>query len=111
MTLSTLPITPIDEYTTTDLGNARRFADQHGWYVRYSHVWKKWLIYDGERWTEDDTGKVFRIARETVMAIYKEASDASDASQRKAIADHAKRSEVSLELLHERGLVFNQEIG
>ena len=64
MTLSTLPITPIDEYTTTDLGNARRFADQHGWYVRYSHVWKKWLIYDGERWTEDDTGKVFRIRSE-----------------------------------------------
>lgn len=95
MTLSTLPITPIDEYTTTDLGNARRFADQHGWYARYCHVWKKWLIFDGELWVEDETGKVFRLARETVMAIYKEASDASDASQRKAIADHAKRSEAA----------------
>jgi hypothetical protein len=31
----------------TDLGNARRFVRAHGEDLRYVHVWKSWLVWDG----------------------------------------------------------------
>jgi phage/plasmid-associated DNA primase len=80
--------------TLTDLGNAERFVDDHGQSVRYCHAWRKWLVYDGKRRLPDDTGEVGRMMRRTVRgSIYAEASAAEDDKERKAIAEHARRSE------------------
>jgi putative DNA primase/helicase len=79
--------------TLTDLGNAERFIDDHGTDARYCHLWGKWFGYDDKRWIPDDSGIVEAKMKLTVRGIYSEATDAADERDRKAIADHAKRSE------------------
>ena len=77
----------------SDLGNARRLVQRHGHDLRYCHLWRKWLVWDGRRWRSDDSGEIYRRAKETVGAIYREAAAAGDDAERKDIAKHALRSE------------------
>jgi len=77
----------------SDLGNARRLVSRHGGDIRYCYPWAKWLVWDGRRWKLDDSGEIYRRAKETVAAIYREAAAADDATERKDLAKHALRSE------------------
>jgi hypothetical protein len=81
------------DFHRTDVGNAERLVHRHGRNVRYCWLWVKWLIWDGQRWRRDDSGEVFRLAKETVAHIYREAAAAPDDETRKALAGHAMRSE------------------
>jgi putative DNA primase/helicase len=47
-----------------DLANARWLVHMHGDRMRYVMPWKKWLIWDGTRWAVDDTGQVWRYAKQ-----------------------------------------------
>ena len=80
-------------YNVTDLGNARRLVHRHGRNLRYCWLWRKWLVWDGKRWVKDDTGEVYRLAKETVSSIYQEAAAAPNDEARKEIGKHATRSE------------------
>ncbi len=80
-------------HNLTDLGNAERLVARHGDDLRYCHPWRKWLAWDGKRWSIDVSGEVERRAVETVRAIYAEAENADDADERKLIARHASASE------------------
>lgn len=85
-------------YRLTDYGNAERFVARHGRDVRYCKPWKKWLVWDGRRWTVDERGEVGRRAKETIRSIYAEASTVEgegdeDKKRRKDIAAWALRSE------------------
>jgi putative DNA primase/helicase len=88
-------ITGEDEpsFNLTDLGNAARLIHRHGENLRYCWLWGKWLVWGGKRWIKDDTGKVYRLAKETVASIYQEAATSPDEERRKALAKHAMRSE------------------
>jgi putative DNA primase/helicase len=78
----------------TDLGNARRFIAQHHLSVRSIKTQRdKFLIWDGVRWTPDNTGEVERLAKGTVRSLYLEASHASDEDVRDQILKHASKSE------------------
>jgi putative DNA primase/helicase len=77
----------------TDLGNAERFAEQHGSDVRYCHPWGKWLVWDGRRWAIDESGEIVRRAKRTARSIYVEASKVADGDEAKAIAKWAAASE------------------
>lgn len=77
----------------TDMGNAERFVAQHRDSMRYSPQRRKWLLWTGERWELDETGKVYQLAKETVRSIYVEASRAPSKDQSQALAKHAGRSE------------------
>lgn len=77
----------------TDVGNAERFAEQHGADVRYCHQWNKWFVWDGRRWAMDITGEVMRRAKATARSIYAEVSKVSDDDQREALAKWAAASE------------------
>ena len=77
----------------TDLGNAKRFVRDHKGEILYCFTRKKWLIWDGFRWVIDKSGEIRRLAKAAVAGIYKEASDLNDESERKALANHAMRSE------------------
>ncbi|MHC4405412.1 MAG: DNA primase family protein [Planctomycetota bacterium] len=79
----------------SDLGNAKRFARQHGENVRFCHPWGKWLVWDGKRWALDQTAAVERLAEATVKAIWQAAMAESDTKQRQAKARWAARSEES----------------
>lgn len=82
-----------DGFRLTDLGNAERLVAHHGHDLRYCHPWGKWLVYDRRRWAVDASGEVERRAVETVRSIYAEASNEPDDAKRKALVDHARRSE------------------
>jgi putative DNA primase/helicase len=84
---------PTPEYNVTDLGNARRLIHRHGRNLRYCWLWRKWLVWDGKRWVKDDTGEVYRLAKETVSSIYQEAAAAPNDETRKELGKHATRSE------------------
>ncbi|MDP8952455.1 MAG: bifunctional DNA primase/polymerase, partial [Actinomycetota bacterium] len=67
---------PPARFNLTDMGNAERFVARHGQDVRYCYPWSKWLVWTGARWERDDAGRVHRLAKETVRAIYGEAAAA-----------------------------------
>lgn len=77
----------------TDLGNAERLVGRHGRDLRYCHPWKRWLVWDGRRWKDDDTGGARRHARNTVRAILGEAKTIGDDDRRKEHALWALTSE------------------
>lgn len=80
-------------YHTTDLGNGQRLAKRHRTDLRYSHPWKKWLIWDRKRWKLDDVGGIASRAKATVRGIYTEAAKCEDDGIRKALVEHARKSE------------------
>jgi P4 family phage/plasmid primase-like protien len=56
---------------TTDRGHAKRVVKRHGADLHYAHPWKSWLIWDGRRWAEDQTGEAVRRVKETQDWLYK----------------------------------------
>ncbi len=80
-------------YMCTDLGNAQRFADQHGHDFRYVFPWGKWLVWDGRRWKIDDTGEAVRRAKDTARTIFKAAAKAQDEERTKELGKWALRSQ------------------
>jgi putative DNA primase/helicase len=89
---------PFRDFRRTDLGNSERFISRHGENVLYCYAWQKWLVWTGARWERDEGGKVHRLAKATVRSMYQEAADNEDEKERKALADHAKRSEAEARL-------------
>lgn len=88
------PTATPEEPHLTDLGNAKRLVDQHGEDMRYCEALGGWLVWDNTRWTPDLTGETCRRAKQTVLALYVEASHENlDARDRKMLVDHARRSE------------------
>lgn len=82
-----------EEFNATDLGNAKRLVSRHKHQIRYFHVWKKWLVWDGKRWLMDDSGYILRLAKETAKNIYVEATTIHDETHRKMIARWGIQSE------------------
>ncbi len=82
-------------FRLTDYGNAERLVYYHGENIRYCEAMKSWFIWDGKRWKADDCLEIERLAKDTVRRIYNEAGNSDNENQRKAIADHAKRSEAN----------------
>ena len=89
---------PPRSFNLTDLGNAERFVAHHGGNVRYCYPWAKWLLWTGSRWERNDAGRVHRLAKDTVRSIYGEAAAAEDEDRRKALAQHATRSEAEAKI-------------
>jgi putative DNA primase/helicase len=79
----------------TDLGNAERLKERHGDNLRHCHPWKRWLCWDRRVWGQDRTAAIITCATETVRSIYAEAARCSDPEERRALIDHASRSEAA----------------
>lgn len=92
-TTSVTPVEPIGGFRLTDVGNSARFAAMHGHTVRHVKQWGRWLHWNGTRWVDDETGEVVRLARETVDSLYREAAAEPDEMRRKALGQHAVRSD------------------
>jgi putative DNA primase/helicase len=102
------PRASIEGHNLTDLGNARRMVELHGDDFRWCGPWGRFVVYDGKRWKQDDTGAVERMAKDTVRSIYQEAADAGDGDRRKALAKHATRSEAANRLQAMIGLTRSE---
>lgn len=89
-----------DAESRTDLGNARRFIDLHGDDVRYCFKWRCWLVWDGQRWAVDETGRIEQLAKDIPDALWQEASQFNDSTARsfaaKSASEHALRSMLTL---------------
>lgn len=81
------------KFNLTDLGNAERFSGMHKHQVRYCRHWGRWLMWTGQRWMTDETGRIHQLAKETVRSIYAEAAETQDDERRKAIVKYARSSE------------------
>lgn len=77
----------------TDLGNARRLVRLFGDGLRYCPQWGSWLTWDGRRWLEDQNGEVYRRAKRTALSIGREAADAVDIDEGKALLRFALDTE------------------
>jgi putative DNA primase/helicase len=82
----------------TDLGNARRFIKRHGKSIRFIPEWGKWIVWNGSRWDIDNDGAAMRLAKDTVEAMYEEASKLASNAQRDALLKHAIRSQAEARL-------------
>lgn len=83
----------LDEHLT-DMGNARRFISQHQHHVRAIMVKRRpWYVWDAQRWVEDQTGEVERMAKATVKTIYSEAAHMGDEDIRDSLLKWATISE------------------
>lgn len=91
----------------TDVGNAQRFVAQHRSKIRYVHAWKRWLVWDGRRWRQDDSGEIYRLALATIRQMYAEAAEIDDAKERKRLGQHAIRSESKQRIESMVGLAEN----
>lgn len=76
----------------TDTGNAERLISRHGRDLRFV-AGLGWHVWDGRRWSRDETGEVHRRAKDTVKSIYGEAARCDEPAIRKALADWGKKSE------------------
>lgn len=84
---------PMEPYT--ELGHARRLVAEYGDGLRYVLAWKKWMIWDGSRWTLDATGRVPRRAKVIVRGGLTWASEIADEDVSKAAVTAARRLESS----------------
>jgi len=86
-----LPATEPAESLLTDTANGERLADRYGGRLRYVKAWG-WLVWDGRRWSHDDTGELDRMAKETAKSIYAEAAIAPDEKAADKTAGWARAS-------------------
>lgn len=63
----------------TDLGNAERLADHANGKLLWVYG-QGWLVWDGKRWTRDESNKVMQVAADTSRRIYSEAAAVSKAA-------------------------------
>lgn len=77
----------------SDIGNAARFAIQHGQNVRFCHQWGKWIYWNSNRWVPDERGYIVKLAKQTALSILDEAKAAPE-SARDAIISHAKKAQM-----------------
>ena len=66
------------KFSLSDSGNAERFSAEYGDSVRYCHPWKKWLIWNGQRWAPDGVDEVSQLAKQTVRRMYGQAEGLAD---------------------------------
>lgn len=61
------------QYTLSDDGNAQRLLHIHGDTMRYCPGFKAWLIWDGRRWKQDDSGRAQELAVSAMREFLKQA--------------------------------------
>jgi putative DNA primase/helicase len=87
------PIGPEPEGNLTELGNARRLVARFGDQVRYSKAHGGWFQWDGVRWRPDQTGSIWRLAKDVVRLLGAEAASTIFDRRRQAILRWALKSE------------------
>jgi putative DNA primase/helicase len=86
---------PMPDEPKTELGYAHRLIHVYGDRLRYVPVWRRWLVWDGKRWTHDTTGQAKRWMKAIARRIYTDALAMVDDQQRKAALNLGRRGESS----------------
>lgn len=83
-----------DDFKLTDAGNADRFVHMFDGEIRFSNVHRKWYIWNGKYWEQDD-GTIVSYAIACVRNIINEANLLPDGDRRRELIKHSLRSEAS----------------
>ena len=81
-----------DDHLVTDVENAERFIRAHGDNFLYCKG-KGWLVFDGQRWIQDEKDSVIEAAKQTAKQIREEVNDVEFDQLRSLLATHAIRSQ------------------
>jgi putative DNA primase/helicase len=79
-----MPPSDPERHRFTELGNARRLADTNGHRLRYVQAWRRWLAWDGRRWSRDERGAEMVAAKAVVDSLY---TDVAALANRAAAGD------------------------
>lgn len=85
-------LTQRPRHELTDVGNGKRFAEDHAGNVR-SVPGLGWIDYDGRRWRRDDDGAAVERGKTSAAGIREEARNLEDGDLAKKVFAHAVRSE------------------
>ena len=87
----------------TDTGAAERFAILQQHEVKYCAPWKKWLIWDGRRWSNDNTYAVTRKTKAVTRQLYTGAAKIQDDRERRETLKFLIKSEstAKVKAMHE----------
>ena len=84
-----------------DTGNADRIQLLHGDGLRYCEELRKYICYDGKKWTSDATGTAKKMAKETMLEFLRQAFDKEDPKAKgfARLSLNANRIKAALDLL------------
>lgn len=87
----------------TDVGNAQQFVRLHGDIIRYVPEFKKWMVWDGNRWVLDAVGEIEQLAKATLKQMRAAAEHLPDDTRAKLIkhslaSESARRIKAMVEL-------------
>lgn len=85
--------TIIQQFALTDMGNADRLIKDYGEDILHCYAWKRWQVWDGKRWNNDEAGGIERKAEQMVKRIVNEAEKTDDKDVYAEIMNHARRSQ------------------
>ena len=85
-----VPATPLED--RTDTGNANLFVRLMGGKVRHVAAWNAWVVYDGQRWTQDATHLAESLVAEALLTRFEEAAQATDIKASRQLATWAASS-------------------
>ena len=86
------------QFNLTDIGNSKRLIGRHGENLRFCYETGHWLVWDGKVWARDTGAQLMALAKETVISMYDEVSSVFDTQARKALVQHAQKSESEVKL-------------
>lgn len=75
----------------TDTGNAERLVEMHGHEMRYAPG-QRWMIYDGKRWVQDETGQIVEWAKNVAKHMYDDAWNIKDKDKQDKSVEWAVKS-------------------
>ena len=87
-------------YLHTNVGNAERLVDKYGEHIRYVPLWKKWIVWDGQRWNADASGDTAFMASVMFrrMASLRRISSERTSSSLSKNATRSRSSDISASL-------------
>jgi len=98
----------LNGFNLTDSGQAEAIAHLYGGALRFDHTNKRWLIWDGNRWKEDEVGEVYQIAKRVARKRLAASVKCEDDEKRPKIAKWSIASESSYRISCTLELAANQ---
>ena len=84
---------PLPTEPHSELGYARRLIAVYGDRLRYVPPWRRWLVWDGQRWAQDSTGQASRWMKSIARRVTSDAMAIEDSKDRAAAVNLCRRGE------------------
>lgn len=84
---------PLPMEPQSELGYARRLIAVYGDRLRYVPPWRRWLVWDGQRWAHDSTGQASRWMKSIARRVTSDAMAIEDTKERAAAVNLCRRGE------------------